>query len=169
MLGSNASCGARAARRTEGSSCGWVYLPTSILPLVAGVVRIVLGVLFLLGGLFFLITIIGFFIGILGIVIGVVLLASGASARGDSRRIEEQQRQTNFLLQQQMQLAAMQGNPPAYSPGYPPAYVAAPPPPYAAPPAPAPTADRYCPVCGAGNARTAGFCQKCGKPLPPPP
>lgn len=36
------------------------------------------------------------------------------------------------------------------------------------PPAPAPgVAERFCPSCGAGNARTAGFCAKCGKALPP--
>jgi hypothetical protein len=28
---------------------------------------------------------------------------------------------------------------------------------------------RYCPSCGMGNMRAAGFCQKCGKPLPSPP
>ncbi len=36
------------------------------------------------------------------------------------------------------------------------------------PPAPAAgAAERFCPSCGAGNARSAGFCAKCGKPLPP--
>jgi hypothetical protein len=30
-------------------------------------------------------------------------------------------------------------------------------------------AERYCPACGAGNARSAGFCQKCGALLPPSP
>lgn len=31
-----------------------------------------------------------------------------------------------------------------------------------------PPAERYCPVCGAGNTRASAFCTKCGKPLPPP-
>ena len=35
-------------------------------------------------------------------------------------------------------------------------------------PSPSPPADRYCPVCGAGNARVSAFCSRCGKPLPPP-
>ena len=51
-----------------------------------------------------------FFIGLLPIIIGIVLIASGASARGDERRQLAQQQQTNQLLQQQMQLTAMQMN-----------------------------------------------------------
>lgn len=31
----------------------------------------------------------------------------------------------------------------------------------------APTAERYCPACGAPNSRSATFCAKCGRPLPP--
>jgi hypothetical protein len=30
-------------------------------------------------------------------------------------------------------------------------------------------AERYCPACGEGNARTAGSCQRCGAPLLPSP
>lgn len=41
-------------------------------------------------------------------------------------------------------------------------------PPQFIPPPPTPAAERYCQSCGMGNARTAAFCQKCGKPLPPP-
>ena len=135
---------------------------------MAGIVRIVLGVLFLLAGLIFLLTIIGFLIGIVAIIIGVVLLASGSSARGDTRRLEMQQQQTNYLLQQQMQLSAMQANRQAYPPPQPPYQPAnAPPPP--SPPSSPTSAERYCPSCGGGNARAAAFCQKCGKPLPPPP
>lgn len=45
------------------------------------------------------------------------------------------------------------------------------------PPPPSPVApvgtstegSRYCTVCGAANSRTSAFCQKCGKPLTPPP
>jgi hypothetical protein len=46
---------------------------------------------------------------------------------------------------------------------------------YTQPPLPAPSApppaiaERYCPRCGGGNAKADAFCQKCGKPLPPPP
>ncbi|MGI0132634.1 MAG: hypothetical protein ACREDK_06035 [Thermoplasmata archaeon] len=40
------------------------------------------------------------------------------------------------------------------------------------PSAPSPAgsaAERYCASCGSGNTRVSAFCQKCGKPLPPPP
>jgi hypothetical protein len=96
-----------------------------------------------------------------------VLLASGASARGDQERLRQQQEQTNLLLQQQMQLEAMQANRAMSQPPYapPPQYVQAQPP--SAPPG-AP-ADRYCPSCGQGNSRASAFCVRCGKPLPPPP
>jgi hypothetical protein len=141
---------------------------------MAGIIRIVLGALFLLAGLLFLLTIIGFLIGALGIIIGIVLLASGISARGDAERMERQQRQTNLLLQQQLQVSAMQANRPGSPPQYPsPAqYPNAPPPQYvtSTPPNPnAVPAERYCSSCGGANARAAAFCQKCGSPLPPPP
>ncbi len=110
-----------------------------------------LGVLFLLGGIVFLLTIIGFLFGVLLLIVGIVLIASGLSAREDTARIEQQQRQTNYLLQQQIAMNA--AHPTAYAPA-----------------APIPTsAERYCPSCGQGNSRSAAFCQRCGKPLPPPP
>ena len=133
---------------------------------MAGVIRIVFGVILLLLGLVFLVTIIGFIVGLFFIIIGIVLIASGASARGDSERMQRQQEQTNLLLQQQMQLTAMQVNRAPSQPPY----------------TPSPShnlshrlrhrasqADRYCPSCGQGNARASAFCAKCGKPLPPPP
>jgi type II secretory pathway pseudopilin PulG len=85
---------------------------------MAGIARIVIGLFIFLLGLFFFITIIGLFIGLILIVIGGVLLASGASARGDTARMERQQEQTNLLLQQQMQLTAMQMNHPTVGPHY---------------------------------------------------
>lgn len=39
-----------------------------------------------------------------------------------------------------------------------------PPPPV--PPPPTQAAERYCPSCGGGNARSSAFCESCGKPLP---
>lgn len=45
----------------------------------------------------------------------------------------------------------------------------APPPPPPAQAVPAQVAERYCPSCGAGNARASAFCESCGKPLPPRP
>ena len=32
----------------------------------------------------------------------------------------------------------------------------------------APAGSRFCPACGQANAPTAGFCNRCGKPMPPP-
>jgi hypothetical protein len=55
------------------------------------------------------------------------------------------------------------GPPPASAPSGP--YAASPPP--GAGETTPPVSERYCPACGAGNARVAGFCQKCGAPLPP--
>lgn len=37
------------------------------------------------------------------------------------------------------------------------------------PPPPPPLGGRYCPSCGAANVPAARFCQRCGRPLPPPP
>jgi uncharacterized paraquat-inducible protein A len=129
---------------------------------VAGVARSVIGILFLLFGLLLLLTIIGFLVGIFFIIVGVVLLASGFSAREDAERMRQQQAQTNALLQQQMQLTAMQANRAAGAASYPPT------PQYGTPAPSAPSAEKYCPSCGAGNTRVAAFCQRCGKPLPPP-
>ncbi len=125
---------------------------------MAGTARIVFGVLFLLLGLFFFITIVGFILGIFFLLVGVLLLASGASARSDYERIQAQQVQTNYLLQQQLQ-AQLQAN--AMQAARPPAAASA-------APGTAPLPERYCPACGGGNSRSAAFCQRCGKPLPPP-
>ena len=125
---------------------------------VAGIIRIVLGVVFVLISIPFLLIL----IGIIPLIIGIVLIASGASARSDTERMRQQQAQTNLLLQQQLQLNSMQANRSVPATPYAPA-------PQPAAPAAAPLpADRYCPACGTGNARAAAFCQKCGKPLPPP-
>lgn len=47
-----------------------------------------------------------------------------------------------------------------------------PPPPGSAPgvwqPSPNPP-ERFCPVCGKGNANASSFCDRCGRRLPPPP
>lgn len=59
--------------------------------------------------------------------------------------------------------------PPVFSPqpvyGQSPQYVAPP----VQPSPPRAIADRFCPSCGTGAARSATFCNTCGKPLPPPP
>ncbi len=125
---------------------------------MAGVARIVIGTLLVLLGLVLLLTILGVLFGIFFLLVGIVLIASGVSARGDAERMHRQQEQTNLLLQQQMQLTAMQANRGAYLPTQ-----AQPP-----PPPPAPAAEKYCPACGQGNARASAFCSRCGKPLPPP-
>jgi septal ring-binding cell division protein DamX len=137
---------------------------------VAGVARIVIGVIFVIIGIPFLLIL----IGIIPLIIGIVLIASGLSAREDTERMRQQQAQTNVLLQQQMQMTAMQSSRPAYPQYSPPPQYAHAPPPYAGPPPSAqppsaPTVEKYCPSCGQGNARVAAFCQRCGKPLPPPP
>lgn len=57
-----------------------------------------------------------------------------------------------------------QNLPPVYYPQAPQPSYAPPPPP------PPPTApDRFCESCGGRNARDSAFCDRCGKPLPPPP
>jgi ABC-type bacteriocin/lantibiotic exporter with double-glycine peptidase domain len=126
---------------------------------VAGIARIVIGIVLVIIGIPFLLII----VGIIPLIIGIVLIASGVSARGDAERLQQQQAQTNMLLQQQLQMNAMQASRQAAPAQYPPAQQYAP----AAPSGV--QADRYCPACGTGNARAAAFCQKCGKPLPPPP
>lgn len=53
----------------------------------------------------------------------------------------------------------------------PPNQVSAPPPPPSSPPPPPQPAapdERYCPACGTGNLRSSLYCEKCGRPLPPP-
>jgi hypothetical protein len=130
---------------------------------VVGVARIVIGAFLLLLGLVFLVTIIGFLVGIVFINLAIIFIASGASARGDAERMRRQQEQTNVLLQQQLQMSAMQASRQAAPAQYPPS------PQYVSSAPPAPAAERYCPVCGMGNARAAVLCRKCGKPLPPPP
>lgn len=114
---------------------------------MAGILRMIFGLLFLLAGLFFILTIFGFLFGLVLLLIGVALLVSGVSARSDAERLQQQQQQTNFLLQQQLQLNAALAARGAPAPG---------------------SAERYCPYCGQGNLRAATFCQRCGKPLPPP-
>jgi hypothetical protein len=124
--------------------------------LVAGVARIVIGIFFLLVGILLFFTPFGLLFGIFSLIIGIILIASGASARGDTARMQRQQEQTNLLLQQQLQMTAMQVNrQAAVQPQDP------------RPEPPAATADQYCPSCGMGNARAAAFCQKCGRPLGP--
>ncbi len=124
---------------------------------MAGVVRLVLGVLFLLAGILLILTLVGFILGAILLIIGLVLIASGLSAREDTARLQQQQQQTNFLLQQQLQLnQAMAAR--TAAPGYSPAT-----PGYGAPSS---TAERFCPYCGQGNLRAASFCQRCGRPLP---
>jgi uncharacterized membrane protein HdeD (DUF308 family) len=76
---------------------------------MAGVARIVIGVILVVIGIPVLFLL---FVGLIPIIIGVILIASGASARGDEQRMIAQQNQTNFLLQPQMQLTAMQANRP---------------------------------------------------------
>jgi hypothetical protein len=115
---------------------------------VAGTIRIVLGVLLFLAGIVFLLTILGLLFGILLIVIAVILLVSGTAARSASdvwslHRLEMQRRPSWTL-----------SGPPSASA-------------YAGPRGP--PAERYCPYCGAGNAKSFAFCPACGKPQPASP
>jgi len=129
---------------------------------MAGIGRIVLGVICLLLGVAFALTIIGVLFGVFLLFVGLILLGSGTSARSHEARMIAQQQQTNYLLQQQLAMQAS-APPTAYPMGPPAADYSSGPPPGA------PPAERYCPVCGQGNARSAGFCQRCGRALPPPP
>lgn len=137
---------------------------------MAGTVRIVLGTLFVLGGLLLILTIIALFLGVFTLVIGVVLIASGSSARREMERMATMMPAPSYPLQ-----------PPTYPPGSAPPLSGAYPTPPGYPGSPPSSysprtgtgsglpAERFCPVCGAGNTRAAGFCQGCGRPLPPPP
>lgn len=57
--------------------------------------------------------------------------------------------------------------PPPNAPSQAPYHPSAPSPPAGAEQvAPVPNVERYCPACGAGNARAYAFCQRCGRALP---
>ena len=129
---------------------------------MAGVARTVIGVLLLVIGLLFVLTIFGLLLGIVLVILGIILVVSGSSARRDTERMESQQQQTNLLLQQQLQLTAMQSNQGVAAP---PSYAAT----GTTQSTIAPGAEKFCPFCGQSNQRGAGFCLRCGKPLPPPP
>lgn len=123
---------------------------------MVGVIRLTLGVILLVLAVFFVLTLVGILLGLIFLVTGLLLIASGLSAREDSQRMEQQQRQTNYLLQQQLAVsAALAARPsPSMAPGPPTV------------PTSTAGADRYCPYCGQGNVRTASFCHRCGKNLP---
>ena len=114
---------------------------------MAGTVRIVVGFILFLIGLPLLIL---FFLGLIPMLIGAALIASGFKAR-DTAKLQDSilQEQRRVAMQQQFDhnILMMQGRPLAPPSG----------------------AERYCPACGGGNIRSAGFCQQCGRPLPLPP
>jgi uncharacterized membrane protein len=122
---------------------------------MAGIARIVIGILLILIGLPFLLL---FFVGLIPIILGIILVASGASARGDEQRMIAQQKQTNLLLQQQLQMNAMQANRAPVA-RY---QVEAPGPATGASPV---AGSGFCPYCGFPVAAGTTFCAKCGKPL----
>jgi hypothetical protein len=127
---------------------------------VAGIARIVIGIILVLIGIPFLLL---FFVGLIFIIIGIVLIASGASARGDEQRLLAQQQQTNMLLQQQLQMTAMQANrPQVILPGA--VYPAQPQ--VASQPTASPGAGSFCPYCGSVVAPGYAFCKSCGKAIP---
>jgi hypothetical protein len=133
---------------------------------MAGETRMVLGVVALLVGLFYAFIAVDSNYGLIGFVlfiVGIALLVFGYDARKAAERPHPQQTQANILEQQRLQLMAPEASgrqvPSQYSATGP----YAPSQPLAIP------IDRYCPSCGMGNARAAFYCQRCGKPLPPPP
>jgi hypothetical protein len=129
-----------------------------------GIVLLILGILMLIGGIaaaaYCSLSILGVcldypyagagvllaLVGVILLIVGIVLMVLKGSAP---------------TAPPQPLYAAPPGQdpPPGY---YPPAAG-----PVYSPPAAAP-AERYCPACGTGNARAAGFCTRCGKPLPRP-
>jgi hypothetical protein len=128
---------------------------------MAGIARIVIGVVLVVIGIPFLLL---FFLGLIFIILGIVLIASGASARGDEQRLLASQQQTNMLLQQQLQMTAMQANRQQVIP--PEATYSAQPQGTPQPAAPSPGAGGFCPYCGAVVAQGYAFCKSCGKAIP---
>lgn len=122
----------------------------------AGIALILLSVLFGIIGFF---TIIGWIIlwplAFIMFIVGIVLIAKGDSHPAPVVVYN----QPPPYYQQAPPYAAQQYGTPTQS--YP-AYQQPPPAP------PGPPADRYCPSCGSPNSRASVFCERCGKPLPPP-
>jgi len=108
-------------------------------------------------------------VGVVLVVLGLMLVSrSGLAMRRGSPRPAQQ---TQPLAPPQ-QPSPM--NAPAAPASYPPGVAFEAPPHSQSPagpsyvPPPAPGAERFCPSCGSGNTRAAGFCRSCGNPLPPP-
>jgi len=123
----------------------------------------------------------GAFLDLVGLLIGLVLFIAGLVVLAPRlRSMQQAQGQPNTTLQPPAPVipAAVYGEPTPTPPSPPPPpgpQFAPPPAQY--PPSPRPsavgppgsTAERYCPVCGAGYAKVSSFCPNCGKPLPPSP
>ncbi len=114
--------------------------------IMAGTVRIMMGMFFVLIGLFSLI----FIVGIFPLLIGFALIAWGMDAK---RREAAYAIHNQMMVQQTQMLQQMAMSQFAQSTQSP--YLSEP-------------AERYCQICGAGNTWASSYCQKCGKPLPPP-
>jgi hypothetical protein len=122
----------------------------------------------------------GILVGLVLFIVGLAVLAPRLQSLQRARGQPQPQAPSGLLLQSPGPTIppAVYGQPLAALPPspYPPVPQVAPPPvPYpsnlpSSPAGPSASAtERYCPACGATNARTYTFCQKCGKPLPPSP
>lgn len=103
-------------------------------------------------------------VGLLLLVVGVVLaLIPGAASAPTPPTVVYGQQPNPYAQAAPMYVQ----RPPQYGQPYP--MVVPPPPGYGAPLSPPPVraSERFCPACGTGNMRSAGFCVGCGKALPP--
>jgi hypothetical protein len=116
-------------------------------------------------------------IGLVLFIVGLVVLLPRLRGMQLAQGQPQQQGQPGIFLQQSTPAIppAVYGEPVATPPPFvispapqfaPPPPQSPPSPPSSPPGVPSSMAERYCPACGAGNARASRFCSKCGQPLP---
>ena len=119
--------------------------------------RLIFGFLLLVIGPFLMLTDAGLILGILFLLGGVYLFLTGLVASGIPRAVHTWRDLPGLII------------PPSPPKALTPVPAASPPtessPPSTSEPA---SPGKFCPACGEQNTRSAAFCKKCGKPLPPP-
>jgi ribosomal protein L40E len=119
--------------------------------------RVIFGLLFVVVGPFLMLTSDGLILGILLILGGLYLLITGFAASRVLRTVHNLRDLLSLIVPPNPQTVVVSSSPPSVPTES-----------VAMTPDTAPSV-KYCPDCGAENTRTAAFCKKCGKPLPPPP